>query len=161
MGFQDILLDILALKRGARFVFVGCSGEPFSLFEFSCGTTPSCLHVSPRPLGFRFGTWFGAKGLGPGLDKSEFDWNRNGFGPELDNNNDLSFILKTGHSRQMQPSDKKINFFTAIRTSVKGVWVRLIGLFSLTEHPIFMPIIIVKWVNVHYACNRLYLQVCA
>ena len=25
MGFQDILLDILALKRGARFVFVGCT----------------------------------------------------------------------------------------------------------------------------------------
>ena len=24
MGFQDILLDILALKRGVRFVFVGC-----------------------------------------------------------------------------------------------------------------------------------------
>ena len=25
--------------------------------------------VSPRPLGFGFGTkWFGAKGLGPGLD---------------------------------------------------------------------------------------------
>ena len=27
--------------------------------------------VSPRPLGFGFGTkWFGAKGLGPGLDNS-------------------------------------------------------------------------------------------
>ena len=25
MGFQDILLDILDLKRGARFVFVACS----------------------------------------------------------------------------------------------------------------------------------------
>ena len=54
----------------------------FLLFEFCCGTPPSCLKVmgggggglqhfsvSPRPLGFGFGTkGFGAKGLGPGLD---------------------------------------------------------------------------------------------
>ena len=49
----------------------------FLLIEFCCGTPPSCLKVqggggggleqfsvSPRPLGFGFGT----KGLGPGLD---------------------------------------------------------------------------------------------
>ena len=61
----------------------------FLLIEFCCGTSPSCLKVrggvvvvvvvggggleqfsvSPRPLGFGFGTKrFGAKGLGPGLD---------------------------------------------------------------------------------------------
>ena len=60
------------------------------LIVFCCGTPPSCLKVmgwvvvgggggggleqfsvSPRPLGFEFGTkWFGAKGFGPGLDKS-------------------------------------------------------------------------------------------
>mgnify|MGYP001260466181 CR=1 FL=1 len=57
----------------------------FLLFVFCCGTPPSCLKVggwvvvvgggleqfsvSPRPLGFGFGTkGFGAKGLGPGLD---------------------------------------------------------------------------------------------
>ena len=58
----------------------------FLLFEFCCGTPPSCLKVmgggwvggggglqhfsvSPRPLGFGFGTkGFGAKGLGTGLD---------------------------------------------------------------------------------------------
>ena len=57
----------------------------FLLFEFCCGTLPSCLKVrgrvvvvgggleqfsvSPRPLGLGFGTkGFGAKGLGPGLD---------------------------------------------------------------------------------------------
>ena len=61
----------------------------FLLFEFCCGTPPSCLKVmgwvggwvggggggleqfsvSPRPLGFGFGTkGFKAKGLGPGLD---------------------------------------------------------------------------------------------
>ena len=58
----------------------------FLLFEFCCGTPPSCLKVrgwvvvvvvgggglqhfsvSPRPLGFGF-LGFGAKGLGPGLD---------------------------------------------------------------------------------------------
>ena len=57
----------------------------FLLFEFVCGTPPSCLKVrvwvvvvvvvgglkhfsvSPRPLGFVF-LCFGAKGLGPGLD---------------------------------------------------------------------------------------------
>ena len=55
----------------------------FLLFEFFCGTPPSCLKVrggwvvvvvggleqfsvSPRPLG----SGFGAKGLGPGLDNS-------------------------------------------------------------------------------------------
>ena len=51
------------------------------LIKFCCGTPPSCLKVrsgggclqrfsvSPRPLGFGFGTkGFGAKGLGPGLD---------------------------------------------------------------------------------------------
>ena len=56
----------------------------FLVFEFVCGTPPSCLKVkgwvvvvvggglqhisvSPRPLGFGF--WgFGAKSLGPGLD---------------------------------------------------------------------------------------------
>ena len=54
----------------------------FLLIEFCCGTPPSCLKVmgwvvgggggleqfsvSPRPLGFGFGT----KGLGPGLDKT-------------------------------------------------------------------------------------------
>ena len=65
----------------------------FLLFEFCCGTPPSCLKVmgwvvvvvgggggggggleqfsvSPRPLGFGFG----AKGLGPGLDNSTFDF---------------------------------------------------------------------------------------
>ena len=61
------------------------------LIVFCCGTPPSCLKVmgwvvvvggggggleqfsvSPRPLGFGFGTkGFGAKGLGPGLDNSE------------------------------------------------------------------------------------------
>ena len=66
----------------------------FLLIVFCCGTPPSCLKVrgwvvvvvvdggdggdggcleqssvSPRPLGFGFGTkGFGAKGLGPGLD---------------------------------------------------------------------------------------------
>ena len=57
----------------------------FLLSVFCCGTPPSFLKVmgwvggggggleqfsvSPRPLGFGFGTkWFGAKGLGPGLD---------------------------------------------------------------------------------------------
>ena len=54
----------------------------FLLIEFCCGTPPSYLKVyggggggleqfsvSPRPLGFGFGTkGFGAKGLGPGLD---------------------------------------------------------------------------------------------
>ena len=58
----------------------------FLLFELCCGTPPSCLKVigwvvggggggleqfsvSPRPLGFGFGTkWFRANGLGPGLD---------------------------------------------------------------------------------------------
>ena len=57
----------------------------FLVFEFCCGTPPSCLKVvgwwwwvggglehfsvSPRPLGFGFWTkGFGAKGLGPGLD---------------------------------------------------------------------------------------------
>ena len=63
----------------------------FLLIKFCCGTPPSCLKVmgwvvggwwvvgggggleqfsvSPRPLGFGFGTkGFGAKGLGPGLD---------------------------------------------------------------------------------------------
>ena len=57
----------------------------FLLIEFCCGTPPSCLKVmggwivvvgglaqfsvSPRPLGFGFGTkGFRAKGLGPGLD---------------------------------------------------------------------------------------------
>ena len=69
----------------------------FLLFEYCCGTPPSCLKVmgwvvgggwwvgggggggleqfsvSPRPLGFGFGTkGFGAKGLGPGLDNSSF-----------------------------------------------------------------------------------------
>ena len=68
----------------------------FLLFEFCCGTPPSCLNVvgggwwwwwvwvggdggleqfsvSPRPLGFGFGTKrFGAKGLGPGLDNFRF-----------------------------------------------------------------------------------------
>ena len=58
----------------------------FLVFEFVCGTPPSCLKVrgwvvvvgggggglqhfsvSPRPLGFWF-LGFGAKGLGPGLD---------------------------------------------------------------------------------------------
>ena len=59
----------------------------FLLFEYCCGTPPSCLKVrgwvvvvvvggggleqfsvSPRALGFGFGTkGFGAKGLGPGL----------------------------------------------------------------------------------------------
>ena len=58
------------------------------LIVFFCGTPPSCLKVmgwvvvvggwvggleqfsvSPRPLGFWFGTkGFGAEGLGPGLD---------------------------------------------------------------------------------------------
>ena len=63
-------------------------GWMFLLIEFCCGTPPSCLKVrggggggwvggleqfsvSPRPLGFGFGTKrFGAKGLGPGLDNS-------------------------------------------------------------------------------------------
>ena len=56
----------------------------FLLFEYCCGTPPSCLKVigwvgggggldqfsvSPRPLGFGSGTKrFGAKGLGPGLE---------------------------------------------------------------------------------------------
>ena len=60
----------------------------FLLFEFCCGTPPSCLKVmgwvvvvggggggleqfsvSPRPRGFWFVTkGFGAKGSGPGLD---------------------------------------------------------------------------------------------
>ena len=32
--------------------------------------------VSPRPLGFGFGTkGFGAKGLGPGLDNYDYDLN--------------------------------------------------------------------------------------
>ena len=62
----------------------------FLLIEFCCGTPPSCLKVrgwwvvvvgggleqfsvSPRPLGFGFGTkGFGAKGLGPGLDNFDF-----------------------------------------------------------------------------------------
>ena len=63
----------------------------FLLFELCCGTPPSCLKVmgwwvggglqnfsvSPRPLGFGFGTkGFGAKGLGPGLD------NKPGAAPE-------------------------------------------------------------------------------
>ena len=39
---------------------VGGGGGPGGLEQFS---------VSPRPLGIGFGTkWFGAKGLGPGLD---------------------------------------------------------------------------------------------
>ena len=58
----------------------------FLLIVFCCGTPPSCLKVmgwvvggggleqfsvSPRPLGFGFGTKrFGAKGLGPGLDNN-------------------------------------------------------------------------------------------
>ena len=62
----------------------------FLLIEFCCETPPSCLKVggwvvayslqhfsgglqhfsvSPRPLGFGF-LGFGAKGLGPGLDKN-------------------------------------------------------------------------------------------
>ena len=62
----------------------------FLLFVFCCGTPPSCLKVmgwvvggggggleqfsvSPRPLGFGFGTkGFRAKGLGPGLDKIDY-----------------------------------------------------------------------------------------
>ena len=65
----------------------------FLLIDLCCGTPPSCIKVrgwvvvvvsgggggggggleqfsvSPRPLGFVFGTkGFGAKGLGPGLD---------------------------------------------------------------------------------------------
>ena len=52
----------------------------FLVFEFVCGTPPSCLKVmgwvvgglqhfsvSPRPLAFGF-LGFGSKGLGPGLD---------------------------------------------------------------------------------------------
>ena len=65
----------------------GDHSKMFFLFEFCCGTHPSCLKVmgwwwwwwwvgglehfsvSPRPLGFGFGTkGFGAEGLGPGLD---------------------------------------------------------------------------------------------
>ena len=62
----------------------GDHSKMFLLFEFCCENPPSCLKVrggwvvvgglqhfsvSPRPLGFGFGTkGFGAKGLGQGLD---------------------------------------------------------------------------------------------
>ena len=68
--------------------------------------------------------------------------------------NDSQLLWKTDHSRQMQPSDNRISPFTAERSPVKGVWVSLIGFSNLTEHPICMPIIIVRRVNVHNAWNR-------
>mgnify|MGYP001190070507 CR=1 FL=1 len=81
------LLHVLTLAVHLRF-FLMDKCETFLLFEFFCGTPPSCLKVigwggvvgwlggvvayeilvsAQEPLGFGF--WgFGAKGLGPGLD---------------------------------------------------------------------------------------------
>ena len=92
--FDDVLLEhgrlphVLPLAVKLDFFCWTSTGDHskiFLLFELCCGTPPSCLKVmgwwvvgaggleqfcvSPRPLGFGFGTkGFGAKGLGPGLD---------------------------------------------------------------------------------------------
>ena len=80
----DFPMSFLLLSSWNFFCWTstGDHSKMFLLFEYCCGTPPSCLKVmgggleqfsvSPRPLGFGFGTkGFGAKGLGPGLDNKD------------------------------------------------------------------------------------------